>query len=446
MFVADQELAERPLELIEREIESLAARITAGSARWLELVAEFDRREGWGGTGCRSTCEWVAWRCALTPRSAREHVRVARALRELPLIREAFGAGALSYSKVRALTRVADPEGEAELVELARHATAAQLERMVRAARRVTRGRGRPTAARELPALVLGRRRRVPAPRRQAPARGRGALPPGAGRGARGASRAPAGRSSRSLPMTTGTVPRDRSLPQSRAVPRNRPCHHSLRGTRATAASAIRPTRNRLRRSPNAPSPARRRGSAAGSETSSSCTSTPPPWPPTPPAPACPPARGVAPSPTAPGSRPRPRGASPATAPWSRWSSATARRSASGEEPAPSRPRFAARWRCATGGVSSRAASATASSTPTTSSTGRAGRPDEPREPGVALSQPPPARARGRLLGLARMARADGAFATRPVPTSPGLPRAATESARRCPRPGRRPSPARERE
>ena len=63
---------------------------------------------------------------------------MARALRELPLIREAFAAGALSYSKVRALTRVADPEGEAELVELARHATAAQLERMVRAARRVT--------------------------------------------------------------------------------------------------------------------------------------------------------------------------------------------------------------------------------------------------------------------------------------------------------------------
>ncbi len=138
MFVTTDDLAERPLELIEREIESLAARITAGSARWLELVAEFDRREGWGGTGCRSTCEWVAWRCALTPRSAREHVRVARALRELPLIREAFGAGALSYSKVRALTRVADGESEAELVELARHATAAQLERMVRAARRVT--------------------------------------------------------------------------------------------------------------------------------------------------------------------------------------------------------------------------------------------------------------------------------------------------------------------
>ncbi len=129
-------LSERPLECIEHELESLAAQINAGSARWLELVAEFDRREGWGGSGCRSTAEWVAWRCGLTSRAAREHVRVARALPDLALIRDEFERGALSYSKVRALTRVADRESESDLVELARHATAAQLERMVRAARR----------------------------------------------------------------------------------------------------------------------------------------------------------------------------------------------------------------------------------------------------------------------------------------------------------------------
>jgi hypothetical protein len=131
-----ERLATVPLELIEREIESLAAQINAGSARWLCLVAEFDRREGWGGSGCRSTAEWVAWRCALNPRSAREHVRVARALIDLPEIRTAFARGALSYSKVRALTRVAGRETEADLLRLARYATAAQLERIVRAARR----------------------------------------------------------------------------------------------------------------------------------------------------------------------------------------------------------------------------------------------------------------------------------------------------------------------
>ena len=132
------ELSRLPLELIEREIEQLASRINAGSARWLELVGEFDRRTGWANSGCRSTCEWVAWRCGLSPRSAREQVRVARALRALPQTRASFAAGRLSYSKVRALTRVADPNSEPELLELARHATAAQLERIVRATRRVT--------------------------------------------------------------------------------------------------------------------------------------------------------------------------------------------------------------------------------------------------------------------------------------------------------------------
>ena len=64
--------------------------------------------------------EWLAWRCALTPRAAREHVRVARRLPELPLVHAAFARGELSYAKVRALTRVATAGNEEELLELAR--------------------------------------------------------------------------------------------------------------------------------------------------------------------------------------------------------------------------------------------------------------------------------------------------------------------------------------
>jgi len=129
---------EIPLERLEHEISQLAAHINAGMCRWLELVAEFDRREGWGSWGCRSCAEWLSWRCAVDPRTAREHVRVARCLPEVPQIRAAFARGELSYTKVRALTRVADPDSEDELLELAHHATAAQLERIVRAYRRVT--------------------------------------------------------------------------------------------------------------------------------------------------------------------------------------------------------------------------------------------------------------------------------------------------------------------
>jgi hypothetical protein len=125
-----------PTEWIEREIGELGAQIAAATCRWLELVGEFDRRDGYEQWGFHSCGAWVAWRCGVDPRSAREHVRVARALEGLPAVREQFSRGRLSYSKVRAITRIAVPEIEAELVEMARHATAAQLDRLVRGYRR----------------------------------------------------------------------------------------------------------------------------------------------------------------------------------------------------------------------------------------------------------------------------------------------------------------------
>jgi hypothetical protein len=123
---------------LKSELATLASHLYAGTCRWLELVADLDRRGGWAEAGIRSCAEWLAWRCALTPRAAREHVRVARLLPELPLIHAAFAGGELSYAKVRALTRVATAESEQELLYLARVMTAAQLERTMRGYRRVT--------------------------------------------------------------------------------------------------------------------------------------------------------------------------------------------------------------------------------------------------------------------------------------------------------------------
>src|SRR5919204_1571778 len=136
--VENRSLAGLSLLALQDEVATLASHIYAETCRWLELVAELDRRGAWAERGRGSCAEWLAWRCALAPRSAREHVRVARRLSELPCIREAFSRGVLSYAKVRALTRIAEPESEAELVELAYLFTAAQLERCVRAYRRVT--------------------------------------------------------------------------------------------------------------------------------------------------------------------------------------------------------------------------------------------------------------------------------------------------------------------
>ena len=128
----DSTIEELATERLEAEITTLAGHIAAATCRWLLLVGEFDRREAWASWGCRSCAHWLSWQCATGLRAAREQVRVARALDALPAIRGAFAEGRLSYSQARALTRVAQPENEVELLALAREATAAQLERLVR--------------------------------------------------------------------------------------------------------------------------------------------------------------------------------------------------------------------------------------------------------------------------------------------------------------------------
>lgn len=130
---------ELTVEALGDEIASLAAQMSAAMCRWLMLVAQFDERRGWALMGCSSCAHWVSWRCGVSPVTAREHVRIAGRLQALPLVREAFARGELSYSKVRALARVDGIQDEAELLELARHASAAQLERIVGAFRGVTR-------------------------------------------------------------------------------------------------------------------------------------------------------------------------------------------------------------------------------------------------------------------------------------------------------------------
>ena len=93
-----------------------------------------DTWEGW-----RSCAHWLNWRTGLDLGAAREKLRVAAALADLNHVAAAMARGQLSYSKVRALTRVASPATEARLLAVALSATAAQVERLVRAWRRVDR-------------------------------------------------------------------------------------------------------------------------------------------------------------------------------------------------------------------------------------------------------------------------------------------------------------------
>jgi uncharacterized protein DUF222 len=149
------EPTEVPLERLEAEICQGAAHLFAGMARWLLLVGEFDRRQGYAHWECRSSAYWLNWHCGISMRTGHEQVRVARALLEYPAIAAVFCRGELSYSKVRAITRVVTPATEAQLLEWAPHATAAQLERIVAGHRRVTRHEtGQSHAARHVSALT----------------------------------------------------------------------------------------------------------------------------------------------------------------------------------------------------------------------------------------------------------------------------------------------------
>jgi hypothetical protein len=128
---------ERSVDELDAAIGRLVRQMNADSYRLLVLVREFDDRFGWKKWACKSCAEWLAWRTSITLATAREKVRSAHALRTLPAISAAFAEGRLSYSKVRALTRVAHLHDEDLLLKHALDATVPQVEERCRQIRNV---------------------------------------------------------------------------------------------------------------------------------------------------------------------------------------------------------------------------------------------------------------------------------------------------------------------
>ncbi len=122
-------------ELID-QVLTWAARVARGDAELVLLIAELEAREAWAEHGVASCAAWLSWKLGWSRTTSRERVRVGRGLRELPLISEAFLAGRVTYSQVRAMTRVATAEDEATWLELARHCTGEQLDKAARGAAR----------------------------------------------------------------------------------------------------------------------------------------------------------------------------------------------------------------------------------------------------------------------------------------------------------------------
>src|SRR6185503_8756877 len=115
-----------------RAIAKHERRMNAESYQALLLVRAFDARYGWAKWGCASCAEWLVWSCGLSLSAARERVRTANALRALPAISAALADGRLSYTKARALTRVAAEHDEDLLLAYALSASAPQVEERCR--------------------------------------------------------------------------------------------------------------------------------------------------------------------------------------------------------------------------------------------------------------------------------------------------------------------------
>ncbi len=136
--LTDEQRAEsaRSIENLKDEITRLAGHLNAANHRFLKLIAEFDRRKGWSDGGTQSCAHWLNWKCGIDMGAAREKVRTARALEDLPKISAAMARGEVSYSKVRALTRVACSGTEEYFLSIALHGTADHVEKLVRGYRR----------------------------------------------------------------------------------------------------------------------------------------------------------------------------------------------------------------------------------------------------------------------------------------------------------------------
>jgi hypothetical protein len=146
---AEREESVRSMQRLKDEITKLAGHLNAANHRFLMLIAEFDRRQGWSDGATQSCAHWLNWKCGIDIGAAREKVRVAHALQKLPKISAAMERGELSYSKARALTRVACEGTEDYFLSIALHGTANHVETLVRHYRRAQEAEELSRAARQ---------------------------------------------------------------------------------------------------------------------------------------------------------------------------------------------------------------------------------------------------------------------------------------------------------
>jgi len=127
--VTDREHIARRLE---DEIAQVCGLLNATTARLVDLITRVLATGSWMGAGIHSAEHWVAWQCGVSPNRARTLVAMAERLVELPATATAFSSGELSEDQVRVVCRYTEPHNDAEVAELAHHATVSQLQRTLR--------------------------------------------------------------------------------------------------------------------------------------------------------------------------------------------------------------------------------------------------------------------------------------------------------------------------
>ncbi|MBK7534884.1 MAG: DUF222 domain-containing protein [Myxococcales bacterium] len=125
-------LSVEEVQALGEHIAEQAVHLDAAMHRLLADLRTFDAAGGWYRQGFGTCAHWLSWRVGWDLGTAREHLRVARALHTLPRVSEALSAGQISYSKTRAITRVATAATETVLLGYAQHCTASQLETVCR--------------------------------------------------------------------------------------------------------------------------------------------------------------------------------------------------------------------------------------------------------------------------------------------------------------------------
>jgi Domain of unknown function (DUF222)/HNH endonuclease len=131
-----QELSRTPTPALMDLAAETAGAMAALAGRFLQVLGELDRREGWRAEGATSLETWITERCGLSVASARAYAHVAQRVWDLPHLANALSDGDISFDKVRALVDVATPETDHQLSDDARTCSMRELSELVQSARR----------------------------------------------------------------------------------------------------------------------------------------------------------------------------------------------------------------------------------------------------------------------------------------------------------------------